>query len=99
MFRDVDIGPLRLTKNLQKYLDNPMPEEYSQRIMPEWWLNFQRIAHTLNLLLSNDSGPHLDPVKRLTLEDLLARPPMFVCVLMPRLILLLEKLDSSEIAN
>jgi len=35
-FRDVDIGPLRLTKNLQKYLDNPMPEEHSQRIMPEF---------------------------------------------------------------
>src|SRR5216117_1850236 len=34
-----------------------------------------------------------------TLEDLLARPPMFACVLVPRLVPLLEKLDSSEIAN
>src|SRR5271170_226117 len=67
--------------------------------MREWRLNFQRIAHTLDLFLSNNLESCLDPVERLTLEDLLARPPMFACVLVPRLAPSLEKLASSEIVN
>src|SRR5271154_107375 len=54
-FCDVDIGPLRLSKSLRQYLDNRVPEKRSQERMPEWRLNFQRIAHTLDLLLSSDS--------------------------------------------
>jgi len=98
-FCDVDIGPLRLSKTLRQYLDNRAPEKRSQERMPEWWLNFQRIAHTLDVLLSNDSEYCLDPVEQLTLEELLARPPMFACVLIPCLVPSLEKLENSEIAN
>jgi hypothetical protein len=98
-FCNVDIGPRRLSKILRQYLVSQTPENCSEERMLEWRLNFQRIAHTLDLLLSNDSESCLDPVERLTLEDLLARPPMFACVLVPRLVPSLEKLVSSEIVN
>src|SRR5271155_2360386 len=73
-FRDVDIGPQRLSKKLQTYLDSRTPENCSPERMREWRLNFQRIAHTLDLFLSNNLESCLDPVERLTLQDLTTMP-------------------------
>src|SRR5271168_2001005 len=91
-FHDVDIGPQRLSKKLRTYLDSRTPENCSPDRIWEWRPNFRRIAHTLDLFLSNNLESCLDPVEQLTLEDLLARPPMFACVLVPRLAPSLEKL-------
>jgi len=94
---NADIGPQRLTRNLRRYLHRRTVENICEEKLREWRLKFQQIALTLDLLMSRE--PCLDPVERLTLEDLLARPPMFAYVLAPRLVSTLKKLEGREVSN
>lgn len=87
-----------LSEAMSKYLRRRTVEKsWAEEKLPNWGQKSQEIALTLDLLMSQESC--LNTVERLTLEDLIARPPMFACVLAPRLVPTLKKLEGPEIAN
>jgi hypothetical protein len=87
-FRKVGIPreAIRLTNCLRRESMNssfPLSKE-------SWHLGLHRFVTTLIQLLSLGPGSSLEPLEHLTLTDLVARPPMFVCILVPHLIQSLE---------